>query len=228
MILFMIRGYRKGFIRSLASIISLAASVVLVSFVTPYVSEFLQTQTPIYVYVNKRCQDTFTLKSENTAKSLMAEQPGSEQQEQIIDTLPVPGLLKNMLKSNNTTKTYQELAVKSFNEYVPKFMASLIMNIISFVLTWILVASFIWLAVMTLDGIANLPIIHGVNQLLGLALGFVQGLVIVWIVFLAITVFSNTQVGADLLKMISESPVLRGLYDANIFLQFLQGLRITT
>ena len=45
-LLFMIRGYRRGLIKSLASVISLAASVILVSFVTPYVSQFLQEQTP--------------------------------------------------------------------------------------------------------------------------------------------------------------------------------------
>lgn len=45
-LLFMIRGYRRGLIKSLASVISLVASLALVSFVTPYVSQFLQEQTP--------------------------------------------------------------------------------------------------------------------------------------------------------------------------------------
>ena len=124
---------------------------------------------------------------------------------------------------NNTEKIYRELAVNNFNDYVPKFMANLIMNIISFVLTWVIVASFIWLAVMTLDVIANLPVIHGINQILGLGLGAVQALALVWIAFLVITIFSGTAIGKLLMEMIEKSFLLGKLYDGNVFLNFLQN-----
>ena len=119
-------------------------------------------------------------------------------------------------------QAHKELAVNSFNDYVPKFMANLIMNIISFVITWLIVASFIWLAVMTLDVIANLPVIHGINQILGLGLGAGQALVIVWIIFLVITIFGGTEIGKELLKMIEKSAVLDQLYKWNVLLNILQ------
>lgn len=216
-LLFMIRGYRRGLIKSLASLLSLAASVILVSFVTPYVSQFLQEQTPVYTYVMERCQESFTVsdKKEETTQAA---------QEEAVKDLPVPELIKNLLIRNNTEKTYKELAADSFRDYVPKFMANLIMNMIAFVLTWIIVASFIWLAVMTLDVIANLPVIHGVNQLLGLLLGLVQALMIVWIAFLVITILGNTEIGKQLLYMIQKSMLLSKLYDLNVFLNFLQNV----
>ena len=224
-LLFMIRGYRRGLIKSLASVISLVASLALVSFVTPYVSQFLQEQTPVYTYVMERCQESFTVTldeaDEKTAESETEEGDvslkkgnnndtvgnvagtiSSQLQKNAIEELPLPSVLKNLLIRNNTEKIYKDLAVNSFNDYVPKFMANLIMNIISFVVTWLIVASFIWLAVMTLDVIANLPIIHGVNQMLGLVLGAGQALVIVWIAFLAITVFASTAIGKQLMEMI--------------------------
>lgn len=240
----MIRGYRRGLIKSLASVISLAASVALVSFVTPYVSQFLQEQTPVYPYVMEKCQESFQVtlddkkdREEETEKESsdislnipeeshtekIVNELGSQMQKNAIEELPIPDMLKNLLINNNTEKTYKELAVNSFHDYVPKFMANLIMNIISFVLTWIIVASFIWLAVMTLDVIANLPVIHGVNQMLGLLLGVGQALVIVWIIFLAITIFSNTAIGKQLLQMIEESRLLNYIYGGNIFLRVLQ------
>lgn len=248
-LLFMIRGYRRGLIKSLASVISLAASVVLVSFVTPYVSQFLQEQTPVYTYVMEKCQESFTVsldeaeekqteeQAEDGEISLKRTQPdnsqsaaekitgelGTQMQKKAIEELPVPDMLKNLLINNNTEKTYRELAVNSFNDYVPKFMANLIMNIISFVVTWLIVASFIWLAVMTLDVIANLPVIHGINQMLGLLLGAVQALTIVWIAFLVITIFSGTAIGKLLMEMIEKSILLGKLYDMNVFLNFLQN-----
>lgn len=241
----MIRGYRRGLIKSLASVISLVASLALVSFVTPYVSQFLQEQTPVYTYVMERCQESFTVTldeaDEKTAESETEEGDvslkkgnnndtvgnvagtiSSQLQKNAIEELPLPSVLKNLLIRNNTEKIYKDLAVNSFNDYVPKFMANLIMNIISFVVTWLIVASFIWLAVMTLDVIANLPIIHGVNQMLGLVLGAGQALVIVWIAFLAITVFASTAIGKQLMEMIEKNVLLNQLYNGNVFLKLLQ------
>lgn len=244
-LLFMIRGYRRGLIKSLASVISLVASLALVSFVTPYVSQFLQEQTPVYTYVMERCQESFTVTlneaDEKTTESETEEGDvslkkgnnndtvgnvagtiSSQLQKNAIEELPLPSVLKNLLIRNNTEKIYKDLAVNSFNDYVPKFMANLIMNIISFVVTWLIVASFIWLAVMTLDVIANLPIIHGINQMLGLVLGAGQALVIVWIAFLAITVFASTAIGKQLMEMIEKNVLLNQLYNGNVFLKLLQ------
>ena len=244
-LLFMIRGYRRGLIKSLASVISLVASLALVSFVTPYVSQFLQEQTPVYTYVMERCQESFTVTldeaDEKTEESETEEGDvslkkgnnndtvgnvagtiSSQLQKNAIEELPLPSVLKNLLIRNNTEKIYKDLAVNSFNDYVPKFMANLIMNIISFVVTWLIVASFIWLAVMTLDVIANLPIIHGINQMLGLVLGAGQALVIVWIAFLVITVFASTAIGKQLMEMIEKNVLLNQLYNGNVFLKLLQ------
>ena len=143
-------------------------------------------------------------------------------QEAWINNLKIPQTLQNLLKENNTPEYYAKLAAESFADYVPKYMAGLILNLISFVATWILVISFIWLAVMTLDVIASLPVLRGVNQILGLALGFFQGLIIVWVAFLIITIFSNTDIGKQLMTMIGESPVLSALYESNLLLEFLQ------
>ena len=244
-LLFMIRGYRRGLIKSLASVISLVASLALVSFVTPYVSQFLQEQTPVYTYVMERCQESFTVTlneadektteseteegdislkkgNDNDTVGNVAGTISNQLQKNAIEKLPLPSVLKNLLIRNNTEKIYKDLAVNSFNDYVPKFMANLIMNIISFVVTWLIVASFIWLAVMTLDVIANLPIIHGINQMLGLVLGAGQALVIVWIAFLAITVFASTAIGKQLMEMIEKNVLLNQLYNGNVFLKLLQ------
>ena len=115
-------------------------------------------------------------------------------------------------------------AAKSISDFVPKYMASLILNILSFVITFVLVMSFIWLAATTLNIIASLPVLSGINRILGLALGFLQGLIIVWISFLIITIFSNSDIGKQLMEMIVESPILNGLYESNLLLDFLQNM----
>lgn len=234
MAIYILRGYRRGFIKSLASMASLIISIILVNFATPYVTEFLKSQTPVYDYVLEKCEDTFVVSqtdiksnqkkpTEEEDKSTDAGQMNSAD-DKVIDQLPLPEALKDVLKENNTPEYYAALAAKSISDFVPKYMANLILNIISFIVTFILIMSFIWLAVTTLNIIAALPVLNGINRILGLALGFVQGLIIVWIAFLIITIFSNTDIGRQLMTMIAESPVLSVLYDSNLLLDFLQNM----
>lgn len=261
--IFALRGYQKGFVKSLASMISIVLSIVLVNFATPYVTDFLRTQTPVYEYIVDKCEKAFPVQD---AQETPAGQSGRQaqdaqnggqdgdsgqdaqnggqagdsgkdaqrqtqsagdddlQQAKVIDSLPLPGILKNLLKENNTPQYYAELAANTFADYVPRYMANLILSIISFVTSWLLVISFIGLAVMTLDVITELPVVHGLNQLLGIALGLLQGLVVVWIAFLIVTLFMNTDTGKQLMAMIAESPFLNALYENNILLDFLTNL----
>ena len=105
-------------------------------------------------------------------------------------------------------------------------MASLILNILTFVITLLLVNLLLRMTVLTLDNLSRLPVLHPINQTLGLILGAGQGLLIVWVAFLVITVFGNTDTGQKLLMMIHQSVVLEWLYNMNIFLEYL--LRIVT
>ena len=214
----MLRGYRKGLIRTLASMISLILSIILVSFASPYVTEFLEEKTPVYQFVQEKCREAFVMeKKQDTAEDRKA-------QKKAIENLSVPDFLKTLLEENNTQKIYEELAVKNFQEYVPRFLAEVIMSMISFVLTWILVLLAIWLVVHALDLIAGLPVLHGLNRLLGAGLGLVQGLIIVWIGMVILTIFSNTEIGKVLMEMISENPFLKELYQRNLLLDLLHNM----
>lgn len=215
-----LRGYQKGFVKSLASLVSVLLSFVLVNLVNPYVTDFLKEHTPAFTYIEDKCADAFSVAMTGSAAT---EAGASLLQDEAIDSLPLPETLKNMLRQSNTSEYYAKQAVRSFSEYVPKFMANLILTIISFVITWILVIVFLWLAVKALDLMAHLPVIKGINQALGIFVGVFQGLVIVWLVFMVITVFSHTDTGRQLMAMISENPFLETLYNTNILLNFLTG-----
>lgn len=262
LLFFILNGFRRGLIKTFVSMVSLIVSIVLVSIATPYVTQFLKTQTPLYSMIEEKCQSAFGItgnqkkdtkdtqnsdnqnsdnqnpdsrngdnQNQNSSDEGNQEQNGSGvnsgngismlDQAKLIEELKLPAVIQNMLESNNNKTGYEKLAVKSFEEYIPSYMATLILNIISFVATFLLVVSFLWITVMTLDVIANLPIIHGINQVLGLVLGLVQGLVFVWIAFLIITVFSSVDLGRDLMLMIHNSKILSIIYDNNIFLKLL-------
>ena len=235
-LIFMLRGYRKGFVKSLASIVSLAASLILVSFIAPSMADYIHNRTPIYTRIRAKCEDSFRIEVEKNASSVSGADKGVSAfttenntvekyvQDGIIDSLNLPLPVRNLLKNNNNASSYKKVAAGSFNEYVPNFIADLIVNIIAFIITWVIAAVIILVMTYTLDAIASLPVLCSINRILGVGLGFVHALTLVWLGFLVITIFADTQVGKELLGMISENMLLRRIYDANLFLHFLQGL----
>ena len=75
-----------------------------------------------------------------------------------------------------------------------------------------------------LNQIVRLPVLSTANRTAGLCLGLVKGIGIVWIFFVAVTLFIQTEFGGQLMEMIKESPVLTVLYDADFFLKYLTGI----
>jgi len=215
-LVFILNGYRKGFIRKFASMFFFIAASMLVYLATPHISSFLKNYTPVYKVIEDKCEQAF-LTDEGNAE----EETSQLEQIKFIENLEIPEVLQKQLTSNNNKSVYENLAVESFKNYIVSYLATLILNIISYVVTFILVSVILRLAIKALDVMAKLPIIHGINQFLGLFLGLLQGVLVVWLIFLVITIFSSTSTGRQLLLMVSESPILTFIYDSNLLLKFL-------
>ena len=269
-------GYRKGFVRKLASMLSLVLSVVLVSVFLPYMTDFLKNSTPVYDYIVKQCRQVVTeqvtealIGDSNTQtdneknsttqldmyrnmgrsqiKSLMEQygydssvvdtltdaqldeykeqfieeylgdflgisgtessgqsgekstgqlwQPTRIEQTELLENLPVPEVLRDLLLDYNNADGYASLGVSTFQDYVIHFIATIILNVLSFVAALLVVQLVLRAAIAALDIISHIPILGGINRLLGLLLGLLQAL-----------------------SMVQESRLLGYLYDANLFM----------
>lgn len=296
---FAIAGWRKGFVRKLASMLSFVISIILVAFFLPYMTEFLKTDTPVYDYIVKQCREVMTenladaltmgnaetqgsiwgsqtsLKMASAAsdysdisreqiKSLMeqygydsavvdalsdeqleaykekyaqqyiqqyfgAEEGGTQgsgvgqltkiEQTELIEHLPIPEALRDLLQDYNNDEGYRSLGVTSFADYLVHFLATVILNVIAFVAAVILVQILLHLVIGALDILAHIPLIGGLNRLLGLILGLVQALFFLWLFFLILSMTSATQWGSQLMDMVQSSQALSALYDSNLFLE---------
>lgn len=232
--LYALRGMRKGFIRTLMSMAFLIMAAVLVYFANPTVSSFLKEKTPVYDVLEDKCRDIFSMKNlsrlsgkKETAseeENDIRTEPTRIEQAKIIDNLALPDLLKTQLAENNNASGYASLAVSGFEGYLAAFMANLVLRVLSYMITFVLAVLILKLLVMTLDIVAELPLLKGVNRVLGLLVGTAQGICVVWILFLILTVMGGTDAGSRILILISQDKVLSVFYDTNIFLKLLMGM----
>ena len=146
---------------------------------------------------------------------------GMDRSEQIkfIEDLPIPDFLKEQMETFNNSTGYQKLGATDFGSYVINYIANLVLNILAFLVTLLVSWIIIRLIFGALSVFTSLPIIGGVNRLLGLAAGFVQGVLIVWVLFLIISLFASTPAGKTLMDEISHTPILETIYNTNIFMK---------
>ena len=124
-------------------------------------------------------------------------------------------MFKDLLLVNNNSEIYKQLGVKTFAQYVGSFMAKLFIDIVSFLCTFLLVTIIIRAIVFALDIVAELPGIGAVNHLAGGLMGVLGALIVVWVLFLAITLLFTTSIGKEMFRMIEANGFLQVLYDYN-------------
>ena len=211
-----IDGLRRGFIRKAVSAVSLVITLVLVTYLTPQITTFIQDHTSIHEKLSEKCSEI--LLNSNYNESLKTDQV------LIIEDLELPENIKEMLLENNNTESYDLLQVSGFHEYIGAYIANLIINALAYLLSFILIWTALQLLLMALDVVTKLPILRGLNQLAGGALGIVYGVVLVWIAFLLVTVLCNGNLGRTFFELIKENPFLLFLYNQNVIMKIVFGL----
>ena len=72
--------------------------------------------------------------------------------------------------------------------------------------------------------LTKLPIVHGLNKLLGLILGFMEGFLLVWLLLYIIQIKEGSFLGIDFQTMIMENSFLRFLYAHNLITHLMLSL----
>lgn len=212
-VLCIFQGLRRGMVRSAFSLISVILTLFFGSLLNPYMSRFLTENTPIYDTVQEKCEGSITAALEN-----------KEEQDQCISGLPLPESMKQILAENNNEQSYQTLLAETFSEYLSHSIAKMAIGSISLIFTFLLVSMFMNLLVGMLDGIFSLPVLSLLNRAGGAVLGAVQGIFVVWICFLIITLFWDAAWAQEATALIKENEITYFLYENNILLHFMSEI----
>ena len=208
-----IMGFRKGFVKEIVSVFFMLISFLLVWAVNPYVNTFVKEYTPVYDTIQDKCQ---TLVSEQIGNKKTLDK---EEQNQVMENMELPDLLKNALVENNTAETYRYLAVSTFTEYISDSLAVMAVNGISFLISFVLSAAVIKLLGFILNVLTKLPVINGINKIAGAAVGGIKCIIFIWIAFLVLTLLCNTTLGQQGMALIQQDAFLNFLYSQNVIVK---------
>lgn len=208
-----LHGHHKGFIRLAVSMVALIATLFIVNTAMPKVSAFLRDNTPVLSWIYQSVEKVSGL---DKAKAAGVREGVPSEQRIAIESLNIPEEIKELLIENNNNEVYQALGVEAFTDYIGKYLANIIVNLLGFVLLFLVVYIGLRVIMKALDVVARLPILSGLNQVAGALLGGVQGLFYLWLGCLILTACSGTGWAMALIRQIEGSSWLSFLYEYNI------------
>lgn len=124
---------------------------------------------------------------------------------------------------NSDAEMLQMLEVIGMENMAAEFVAEKLLQLAAAVATFIAASVIVNGVAFALDLTAKLPLLKGINQFGGAAVGLAEGLLLVWIAFIAIGIFSTSDVGGSLLHMVMESEILTWLFTNNPLMRLMAG-----
>ena len=240
----MILGYRRGFVRSILKIVFTGLSFLLAYFLAPLVGNILMIKTQIDDTVEKKIYSIIESEAEkqvekelegtlgefitedmkeSLVEAVLNQEPTEEQQHDLIASLDSPQFIKDILVANNNQETKSQLGVKNFYKYVSTYIAYMVTNAIAFVITFAAMILLFNIIMFIANAATSLPIINTLNRLAGMLLGGVEAILIVWMIFSIIMMLADTNFGANLNHQINENVFLHFINKYNIFNSMLKS-----
>lgn len=208
-------GHHKGFVKMAVSMVALGVTLVFVHLAVPQVAAYVKQETSVYQWL-----------SDQISGALVGDgiQENTEAQKRLIEESALPKELKELLIENNHGEVYDALGVEQFADYVGSYLAGVVVNVVGYVALFLLIYIVLRLVFGWLDLVARLPILNGMNQIAGALLGGLQGLFILWLLSLLLTVCSGMGWAQVILVQIENSKWLSFFYHYNIISHLFLGL----
>lgn len=219
-------GFSKGFLRVIYSMLAWIAILVFVTWATPYVANVLTEKTNIDNRIESNLDERLhelvigDTNGQKEDREPDAQNPGQGKKNYRDLQMKLPDAVTNKLFDTNKIAD-QILEGSGAYDVVAGRATDLAMRVISFVLVLLIAVISFHLLSVVLKVVEKLPLIGGINRLLGLFAGLVKGILIIWLAFAIIAMAGTTDIGIALISYIYESPLLIWVYENNFVLTLL-------
>lgn len=199
-------GRKVGLIKIIFSLFSFIIALMLTTWISPTINGMLKNNETFYEKASQKVE-----------YMLFKDQVETTEEDEVIQSLPLPKSIKESIQEN---KSKQEANIKA---YITGHVTEIVINAMAFVITFAIVFIGLWVVSIALNIISKLPILNQLNKLAGLLVGGLQGVIVVWLLFVLLTVLGSTDIGKIAFEQIEDSMILSYIYDKNFLLNIVMG-----
>lgn len=197
-------GYKKGFVKSVWKIAALVITIALVMMLKTPAVNYL-SGTSLAETINTKVSETVSLPQGGGVN--------------IAESLNLPKFMQSEVNDQISSDPNTQISI---NDTVNSSLTSLFITIITCIGLFIIIRLILTAVFMIVSGITELPIIKGVNKLVG---GLLAAVNILFIIFLALALVSMfAPADSKLFDAINNTYLVKYFYNYNILLQLFMKL----
>lgn len=209
---FTVIGLKNGFLYSVFRLLSYILSVIFAIKFYPVLSAMLQ-KTVIYGSIKMAVIDGINRQQGANAASLQEKTAQS-----IVDSLKLPGFIKDAVIENVAKKDV--LGMQKVLDAIGSEIASLIINILSVILIYLIIRFGLVFAKVIIKTIARLPVFKQLDRAGGIILGAIEGILAVYILCAVLILFSAFPKFSPAIDSIESSRLANYFYQNNFIVSW--------
>ncbi|MEX1377060.1 MAG: CvpA family protein [Eubacteriales bacterium] len=216
-------GYNQGFLKSLFNIVNIILSIFIGLLFYGLVSKDIASNPQILPAVIHFSEASELLGGIENEKISVYDK-SVEEMEKIIDNLSLPYPQAKLLKKNIQDQAFASKSVDKLGDYMGLTIGNMTLNYISFVIVF--GVSFLILTVLISlgDYVFEYPVLRSMDSVAGGIGGFIQGLLILNVIFLAIPLILAFLPFDELIKFVNGSTFSKLYYYKNILTKIITGI----
>lgn len=211
---FTIIGLKNGFLYSVFRLLSYVIALVVAVKAYPILSSALQ-KTIIYDKIKVSVINS--IQGGNTAAAISGN--GLQMSQAAVQNIKLPDFLKTTIVNDVTQKGLETKA--AIVDAIASEVSMLIINIISMLLIYILIRFGLIFARIIIKAISSLPIFKQLDRAGGVALGAVEGILVVYILCAFITLFSTSPAFNSTINSVKQASFAHYFYENNFIVSWL-------
>ncbi len=195
-------GVNKGMLRTIFSLIAWILLLWFINYSSPLISAYIVDNTAISQTIESQISDSLKTKYDNAE----LKEAGSGQ-DRIL--LLIPSNIKNEISDTI------EDSVDTVIEFVAKELTQSAVNGLSVILALVVGFIIIKLIDLILKAVTKIPGLSALDRVLGLIVGLVKGLLLIWLILFIADCFPATALGSYIISSCQDNSVLLYLYEYN-------------
>ena len=152
---------------------------------------------------------------EELQEAIKALELSREEEVREITGIHLPEALRKRIMENNNAVVYEKFGVKGFADYLGAFLARTFANTVAFLLIFVAANIILRLLVWTFLEKPVKRHIGGANRLIGALLGGAEGLFLIWVIFMGLSLFEGGALWKSVTEAMEMVPVLGKIQDLN-------------
>lgn len=231
-------GWKKGILRIALSVASIVVTVIATVFLVPLTSKLIKDNTKLYQNLYEQVY-TVINNDENISGALnqtlddtqeIDQSKNSTQLEQyvmdVMNMLDFPESIKNQVTKAIAQSDLNEIfsgesvtAKEAVIKVVAYKLTDVIFNAILYIVVFVVILVILRIIFAVTGIFSKLPVIKELNKTGGLIFGLLEGLFVVWILFIVITANASQGWASSALADIGSNGFLEFLYNNNLILK---------